>query len=304
MEKLFELDLQYFARTDSINVVDDNGDEALLSEEYGRVVEAYQKKSHVAQIKAEGLGDASSGSMVFSRFQNAAVGNYGAARTATAGASVIDDQVTVNLDQHKEIVEELALFDVKTYGINNLIQRRSLNHALRMAAHTDRAAWAAAFTAAAAASQNTDITWANGTTPDYLALVEEAILKVETVSNDYVDGVDREMIVVAVTPTVFSKIKNSLTKVFAYNGTVNELVEVEGLNGARIVSEHYLPTGTDFIATTVGNIAQPIWSQGYTGGERIPLTNNVEVSLFFDYGTKILAPDLVFEGQFAEAAAE
>src|SRR5690606_2907636 len=144
-------------------------------EEYGRDVEHYQKKSHVAQIKAEGLGDASAGSMVFSRIQNATVETYGTARTATAGDEVIDDQVTVNLDQHKEIVDELSLFDVKAYGISNLIGRRSVNHALRMAAHLDRAAWAAAFTAAATASQNVDITWANGTTPDYIALVEEAI---------------------------------------------------------------------------------------------------------------------------------
>lgn len=291
----------YMARTDAVGMVDDNGDEVLLSELYGKVVETYQKKSGVARVKAQGLGDPSGGSIEFSRFQNASVETYGTARTNGNGDAVIDDKVTVNLSTHKEIVEELERFDVKTHGVGNIMARRAVNHGLRMLADLDRAALTAAKTAAAAASNNADIEYANGTTPVYLDLIETLIQKVETVTNDYVDGVPREMIVVFLKPSIYGKIQNELDKVYAYNGTT-ELIEVPGYHGVQIISEHYLPANTDFIATTVGNIAQPVISDGYEDGGRISLSKAYEVSLFYDYGTTILAPDLVFEGEFAEAS--
>lgn len=291
-----------FTRTDALDAVDDNGDEALLAEVYGNVIETYQKKSGVARVKAQGVGDPAGGSMVFSRFQNSTVQTYGTARTAGAGDAIIDDQVTVNLNTHKEIVEELEMFDVKHYGVGNLMQRRGPNHALRMLAHLDRAALTAAKAAAATASNNSDVTYENGTTPDYLDLLEQVALKVETVTNDYVDGVDRSMIVIFLKPSIYSKVQSALDKVYAYNGN-SGMIEVPGYHGFQVISEHYLPSDTDFIATTVGNIAQPVFSEGYVDGGRIKLSNAYEVSLFFDYGTKILANDLVFEGEFAEAAA-
>lgn len=297
-----EYTTKFYARTDAVGVVDDAGNEALLSELYGNVIDTYQKKSGVARVKAQGVGDPGAGSMVFHRFQNATVNNYGTARTDGSGDEVIDDQVTVNLSTHKEIVEELEMFDVKHYGVGNLMQRRSPNHALRMMAHLDRAALTAAKTAAAAASNNADVTYPNGSTPDYLDLLEQVALKVETVSNDYVDGVDRSQIVVFLKPSIYSKIQSALDKVYAYDGN-SGMVEVPGYHGFQVISEHYLPTSTDFIATVVGNIAQPVYSDGYVDGGRIKLSNAYEISLFFDYGTQILAPDLVFEGEFSEASA-
>jgi hypothetical protein len=51
-------------------------------------------------------------------------------------------------------------------------------------------------------------------------------------------------------------------------------------------------------------VAQPVYSDGYSGGDRIPLSNYVELSMFYTYGTAVLAPDLAFEGEIAEAAGE
>ena len=297
------LNMYDYARTDATGMLDDVGDEALLAESYGQKVADYQKLSNVAKVKAmNGMGNPAYGSMVFHRFQNASVETEGTARTALAGAAVLDDQVTVNLSTKKEIVEELHKRDVAQIGYGGLVQHRTANHALRMTADLDRAALTAAKTAAGTVIGNdADITWANATTPNYLDLLEEAILKVETVSNDYVDGVDRSQIVVFLKPSIFAKVRNSLDKVYAYNGTT-ELVEVPAFHGAMVFSEHYMPSSTDFIATTVGNIAQPVYSDGYTGGDRVPLSNFVELSLFYTYGTAILAPDLTFEGEFKEAA--
>lgn len=293
------------ARTSAININVDAGTAASLAELYGFVVENYQKRSNVSRIKAQTPSTAQAGSYVFSRFQNAVVRTKGTARAAGEGDELIDDQVTVNVNTHKEIVEEFALFDVKAHGVGNLMGRRAPNHSLRMMADLDRAAWTAAKTAAAAASNDSNITWPNGTATasiDYLDLLEQTIQKVETVTNDYVDGVPRDMIVVALKPSIYAKVQSKLDTVFAYDGSTG-IIEVPGYHGAMVVSEHYLPSGTDFIATTIGNIAQPVTSDGYTDGGRIPLDNNYEVSLFYDYGTTILANDLVFEGEYAEAAA-
>ncbi len=292
---------QAFARTDATSMLDDAGNEALLAEEYGKLIENYQKQSGVARVKAQGLGDASSGSMVYSRFQNSTVKAYKTARTAAAGDPVLDDQVTVNLSDYREIVEEIDKRDLKQHGVKNIVQRRVPNHALRMMAYLDRAALAAAKTAAAAAGNDTNITWPNGTSPDYLDLIEQAILKVETTKNDYVDGVTRDQIVVFLKPSIYSKVQQKLDTVYAYDGSTG-LIEVPGYHGVQVISEHYLPDNTDFIVTTVGNIAQPVYSEGYVLGDRIPLSNAIELSLFFNTGVKILAADLVHEGEFAEAA--
>lgn len=297
------------ARTDSLNVLDDNGDEALLAESYGRVIENYQAMSNIARIKAVGSGDASTGSLVFSRFQNATVNTYGTARTAGEGDELLDDQVTVNLSNHKEIVEEISKFDATHYGIGDIMRRRVPNQALRMQAHLDRAGWAKLKTAAAAydtansTTHTANVTYPNGTTPNYLGLVEQVVVSLETTQNDYVDGIDRSYIVVALKPSIFSKVQQQLDTVFAYDGSTG-LKEVPGYHGYQVVSEKYLPSGTDFIVTVVGALAEPVYSDGYQAPEKIQLSNNYAVSLFFDYGVAALTPDLIYEGEFAEAAAE
>lgn len=290
------------ARTDSINILDDNGDKALLAESFGRVIENYQAMSNVAKIKAvNGSGDPSTGSVVYSRFQNATVNTKGTARTAGKGDELLDDQVTVNLSLHKEIVEEISKFDITHYGVGNIIARRSINHAMRMQAHLDRAALSALKTAAAAASHASDVTYANGTTPNYLDLMEQVVVSLETATSDYVDGIDRSMIAVLLKPSIYSKVQQSLDKVYAYDGATG-MKEVPGYHGYQVFNEKYLPSGTDFIVTVVGSVAQPVYSDGYTNGGRIPLDNNYEVSLFFDYGVGVLTGELVYEGEFKEAA--
>jgi hypothetical protein len=284
------LNMYFYARTDAVGMVNDNGDPVELSEAYGKVIENYTKRSNVARIKAEGSVTGAA-SVEYSRFQNSESNDYGTARAAAAGAAVKDDKVTVNLDEHQEIVEEISRFDYKTHGVANLIAKRAVNHSLTMQRTLDRAAWEAAFDAAANAGNDTDIT-----ATDYDDALEQIIGLVETVTNDYVDGVPRDMIAIALRPGVYGKVLNKLDKTFAYSGST-EIVEVPAYHGVQVFSEHYLPTGTDFIVTVVGNIAQPVMSDGYVDGGRINLSNDYEVSLFYDYGIKILAEDLVFEGE-------
>ena len=43
-----------------------------------------------------------------------------------------------------------------------------------------------------------------------------------------------------------------------------------------------------------GAVAQPVVVDQYSNPEKIPLSNDFAVSLFYDYGTKALTPDLIF----------
>lgn len=303
MDWLKELLLTYekYTRTDAIGMVDDNGDEVLLSEVYGNLIANYQAMSNIAKVKAPApLGQA--GSYEYDRFQNATVNTYGTARTAGEGSDPIDDKVTVNVNTHKEIVEEVQLFDARRLGVGNVINKRSINHVMRMVATLDRAAFTALKAAAAASGSASDYQYANGTTPNYLDLMEQVVVALETTTNDYIDGLDRSMIVVFLKPSIYSKVQQALDTVYAYDGSTG-IKEVPGYHGYQVVSEKYLPSATDFIVTIVNNVAQPIESDGYTEGERIPFSKAMEVSLFFDYGTSILMPELVYEGEFTEAAA-
>ena len=69
-------------------------------------------------------------------------------------------------------------------------------------------------------------------------------------------------------------------------------------HGVRIYSSINLPvSGTTYtraIAMIEGAVAQPAVIYPYGEPEKIPLSNDYGVSMFFDYGTKALTPDLIF----------
>ena len=53
-------------------------------------------------------------------------------------------------------------------------------------------------------------------------------------------------------------------------------------------------TTTHAIIMVEGAVAQPAVIYPYREPEKIPLSNDYGVSMFFDYGTKALTPDLIF----------
>ena len=78
-------------------------------------------------------------------------------------------------------------------------------------------------------------------------------------------------------------------------------------HGVRVYSSINLPVTTETVETTKtktttyhmiamieGAVAQPAVIYPYGEPEKIPLSNDYGVSMFFDYGTKALTPDLIF----------
>lgn len=288
------------ARTNAISLLAGTSTPATLAELYGLVIENVQKRTLSGALKSQQYtGDPRVGSVEFKRFANSVSKAYGTARAAAAGDKVTAPPTTVNLDQHKEIVEEVAKFDLDTFGVAGVMQRRADNHVLSMETELDRAFFSAG------AAGGTAFTPASGVT-DIQKILEAMIQTLETVKNDYVDGVDRSLMALVLTPAKYGELRTFLDT--QANPNVDTAGEEFGMyHGVRVYSSTRLPVTTsgsgDGKTTTVTNgilmvngaIAQPVVSDQYGSPEKIPLSNDYAVSLFYDYGTKVLTPDLVYK---------
>jgi len=261
-------------------------EKADLQEIYGIVIDNVRKSTLSDQLKSTlYTGNPAAGSVEFKRFVNSGSKNYGAARMAGKGDAITAPPITVNLDLHKEIVEEIARFDLDTFGVGNIMARRAANHIDAMATDLDTAFFTAAGAAASPVSP---------TATDEAEKLEEMFVTLETVKNDYVQGVPRNMIVAVVTPAYYSKIRNKLDSLPASN--VDTAAEEFAIyHGVRVYSGLNLPEGVDAIVMANGSVALPVVTYPYSEPEKIPLSNDYAVSLFYDYGVKALTPDLIFK---------
>ena len=274
------------ARTKAISMLQAAGQRGDLSEIYGIVIENVQKETLSNGLKSQAYtGNPAAGSVEFKRFVNSGSNEYGTARAAGKGSSITAPSVTVNLDTHREIVEEMAKFDLDTFGVANILSRRAANHIDTMASELDTAFFKAAADAATALTT---------TASTSLEKLEELILSLETVKNDHVRGVNRNMINVVVSPAFYSDIRTKLDSLPASN--VDTAAEGFAMyHGVKVYSGLNLPEGVNALAMAQGAVAMPVVTNQYGEPEKIPLSNDFAVSLFYDYGAKALTPDLIFK---------
>lgn len=289
------------ARTKAISLIQSGSTKVELSELSGLVISNIQKEALSSGLKSQSYtGNPASGSVEYKRFKNSASQPYGTARANGKGDAITVPPTTVNLNEHREIVEEAAKFDLDTFGVGNIMARRADNHVDTVAAELDAAFFAKAVEEGTAFSS---------TLTNIEELVEALIQTLETVKNDYVRGVPRNLIRLVLDPVYYGKIRTYLDK-----GTNNANVDTAAedfavFHGVRVYSSVNLPvtaqanatdaqktdtTTTHMIAMIDGAIAQPAVIYPYKDPEKIPLSNDYGVSMFFDYGTKALTPDLIF----------
>ena len=267
------------ARQDALNIFVNDETKDKLAETYGAVIEAVQKGAISEQIKNKNYsGDATTGTVEINRFANAVVDDLGTARAGGKGKALANKgKVTVSVDTDKEIVEELAKKDVKLFGLAGMAEKRKANHAKRMIAYLDTEFFACA------EKEGTAVTLKGANIQEK---IEELILSVETTVNEFVDGVDRDMLVVTVTPSVYSAIENYIDSV---PNSLNGLTE-EFFHRVRIFSNHRQTKGA--ICMIDGAVAQLVTTDEYEA-EKIPLSNDIALELFFSKGTKAVMPDLI-----------
>lgn len=274
------------SRIESLDVLLDPSGKMLLAETYDGVLANVQKGTISSQLKNTDLsGDPMAGTVEAKRFENATSKTYGTARTAGKGDEVKGKPVTIPIDTNKEFVEEIEQKDVSLLGVDGLIAKRSANHTQRMIAELDTAFFLEGKTS------GTAFTPSAGTTA-IEDIVEEAIVSLETLHNDYIDGVDRSMMSVTCDPDTYSKLRKYLD-ISVNNANVDTGAEqFVTYHGVRFYSSNRLPSGTKFELMCDGAIAQPVRSTPYSA-ERIPLSEAMGVSLFFYYGTKAVMPELI-----------
>lgn len=272
------------ARIDSINILLTTEGNDKLAEVYGKVIANVQKRCISQALKNTNLsGTPGAGSYECKRFANRTSNDYGTARAGAKGQSVKVEPVVVSIDTKKELVTEVEQHDVTLYGVDGLVARQADMDEKSMQRELERAFFQAGVDAATAVEP------ASGAT---VAEIAEALIQsVETVQNDYVDGVERDEIAVVCAPAFFGQLRT-------YMDTVNDGGADGALfgnyHGVKFYSNTYLPTGTNALVMHKGAIAQPVLPT-VAPAEKIQFSNAIGFGIFFSYGTKVVEPDLVFK---------
>lgn len=279
-------------RIEALSILTQDEGKEYLSELYGKVIENVQKNLVSFGMKNIDLsGDPASGSVEAKRFVNAKSQAYGTARAAGAGNKVKAKPVTVAIKTDSEIVEEIEEKDTRLYGVDGLLDRRSANHVLRMAAELDTEFFKVAAEAATA------VEIADGTAIE--DELEQVIQECENTKNDFVDGVPRSMMHLVLSTAYYGKVRNNLDKQTRSNvDTAAE--EFYTWHGVECKSCVNLPANVKYLLMVDGAVAQPVMANQYVA-EKIPLSEAYGVSLFYHFGTEAVTPDLIFKGETATA---
>ena len=242
------------ARLDALSIKMTNGSTAeKIAEEYGKVIENLQHITLASRLKNTDLsGDPTSGTVEAKRFVNITGQTYGTARGHGYADKVKADPVVVALNDNTEYLEEVDENDLKTYGVDGLIERRTRNHQDALAVELDTKFFAEAVDKGTSFS-------ATGVNPSIEDEIEEAIQKIETTKNNFVQGVPRNMIEIVMSPLYYGKLRNKINSI----SNSNDLGQVKNyeqgvFNNTQIYSSVFLPQGINYVVMVKGAVAQPI----------------------------------------------
>lgn len=273
------------ARIDALSIELQTSGKDKLAEAYGKVVENIQAITLSAKLKNKDLsGDPTSGTVEAKRFVNVQGQAYGTARSAGKGNAIKVKPVIVAIDDNTEYIEEVEEKDLRTYGVDGLIARRTTNHQNALAVELDTKFFAEAKNAG---------TKFTPTKSEVAEEIEEAIQTIETTKNDFVQGVPRNMIEVVLSPAYYGSLR---TKINA-TGNSQNLVAMsnyeEGIfNNTKVYSSAFLPAGVDYVVMVNGAVAQPVMTS-VSEPAKIQLSDATGFGLFAYKGTKAVMEDLI-----------
>lgn len=274
------------ARIDSLSIQlqTDASAKDKLAESYGKVIENLEKSTISSVLKNTDLsGDPASGTVEAKRFANAIAQNYGTARGNGYANKVKAKPVVVALDTNKEFIEEVEEKDLRTYGIGGLIERRTTNQGGAMKRLLERAFFTEAVNSGSALSLSSSTIEGK---------FEEAIQEIETTKNDFVDGVERDLINIVCSPATYGQIRTYLDKGVNNSNVSTAVGEFGQFHGVDVYSSVYLPNGVDFIIMVKGSVAQPVIPSIYNPA-KIELSDATGFGIFLYFGTKAVTPELI-----------
>lgn len=278
-------------RTEALSIYVSDSVKAELKNKIAGVFENLAKDTISGRLKSKnGVLNEKAGSFEFKRFANATRKDYGTARAAGKGDKVKAAPVIVNLDRNSEIVEEVNTFDAASFtdeDLNAFLARRKTAIQQSVARDLDRDFFLAAKTGGTSGT-------AINKSENLVAQLEGIIAGLEVTNNEYVDGVDREQMALVLDPTLYGKVKTELNDCYNFSGTVADEV-FKGINGVATFSSNRLPAGVNYVLMVMDSIAQPVMITD-TDVEKIPLSNEYAVEVFYRNKSKVLAQELVIYG--------
>ena len=275
------------ARLDALSIELVTSGKDKLAEEYGKVIENLQHITLASRLKNNDLsGDPTSGTVEAKRFKNITGQSYGTARTAGQGQNVKAKPVVIAIDDDTEYIEEVEEKDLKTYGVNGLIERRTKNHQDALAVELDTKFFT---TAVGAGTSFTPSAGATAIEDE----IEEAIQEIETTKNNFVNGVPRNMIEVVMSPAYYGKLRNKINSISNSNNLGQVKNYEQGVfNNVNVYSSVFLPEGTNYVVMVRGAVAQPVMTSIYNP-KKVDLSDATAFGLFAYKGTKAVMEDLI-----------
>lgn len=273
------------ARQAALNIADYTNRETMdnLAEILDGVVENIQVGAVSEALKnKQGSGDPEGGSVEYKRFVNASLVNKGTARTAGAGKKVIAKPVIVNIDDDKEIIEELQLKDVKLYGIDGMAEKRKANFAKRVIAYLDRKFFTEAVTSGTQFNR--------GELTKIKDIIDAMIVKAKETQSDFIDGIDAEDLALVVNGTARKELKNELDSL--PNGTSPSNGAIGVYDSVITYESNRMPAGVDAIVMLKESIAEPNYLSEY-GAEKVPFDDAIALETFVYSGIATLVPEAI-----------
>lgn len=273
------------ARIESLSQLNESAGKDYLAEGYGKVIDNVEKTTISTILKNTDLsGTPGTGTLEAKRFTNTASKAYGTARAGAAGQKNVVRPVTVAIDVDRELIHEVEEKDISLYGVSGLIQRKQAQDQKSMARELERKFFSIA---ALEGARKTSFTATAA-----IDMFEEFVQGIENTQNDFVDGVDRDMIHVVMDTATYGTLRTYID-ITAYNANVNTgIADVGMLHGVKVYSSVYLPTGVTRVGMVEGSIAQPVMNKLDEAG-KFPASNAYHFGMFYSYGTAAIMPDLI-----------
>lgn len=255
-----------------------------LAESWGKVIANYQKGTISSLFKNTDLsGDPMSGIVNAKRFANITASAYGTARAAGAGNKVKALPVPVAINDNDEFIEEVEEKDLIMYGVDGLIQKRTENHDSAMKRMYERRFFNKGVLAGEVHTY---------TASTIQTKLEEIIQLLETVQNDFVDGIDRADMCIVLKPSIYGEARTYIDSL--NNASIDSSIGEFGMfHGVIVFSSVYLPATVDYLIFVKGAVAQPI-RQSILNPSKIELSDATAFGMFLYSGTVAVTDDLIF----------
>ena len=259
----------------------------LLAEELKGIIANVQRRTISNILKNTLLsGNPTAGTLKARRYASANSKAYGTARTAGKGDPEKAFGVDVDINIDREIFEEYEEKDISLNGIPGLLEERKKAISDAMVRELDEKFF---LVAVDPNNGGAELQTAKTSVKERLS---DLILKLHTVKNDFVDGVEKADIHVALSPEAYEEMRDYIdTKP---NANVKTDIEEFGkYHGVWLYSNVHQPEGIEMIAMCIGSIAEPVRTSDYRA-DKLPLSDAYAVGMPYYYGCKPVMPDLIF----------